>query len=63
MISCHWRIIPSFLLSISAIFTGIRSAASVISSWMVIWKPPSPTTAQVSLSGRPSAAPIAAGTP
>ena len=38
------------------------SAASVISSWLVIWKPPSPVIAQVSTSGLPSAAPIAAGT-
>ena len=62
MISCHWRIIPSFLLSRRAIFTGIRSAASVISSWLVIWNPPSPVIAQVSAPGLPSAAPIAAGT-
>ena len=61
MISCHWRIIPSFLLSKSAILTGIWSWTSVISSWTVIWKPPSPAIAQISLSGRPSAAPIAAG--
>ena len=62
MISCHCRIIPSFLLSSRAILTGIRSATRVISSWKVIWKPPSPVIAQVSRSGRPSAAPIAAGT-
>ena len=62
MISCHWRIIPSFLLSNSAILTGMRSWTRVISSWNVIWKPPSPVIAQVSRSGRPSAAPIAAGT-
>ena len=62
MISCHCRIIPSFLLSRSAIFTGIRSATRVISSWNVIWKPPSPVIAHVSRSGAPRAAPIAAGT-
>src|SRR4026209_2942075 len=60
MISCHCRIIPSFLLSKRAIFTGIRSWVSVISSWNVIWKPPSPVIAQVSRSGRPSAAPTPA---
>ena len=53
---------PSFLLSSSAIFTGIRSAARVISSWLVIWKPPSPQIAHVSADGLPRAAPIAAGT-
>ncbi len=52
---------PSFLLSNRAIFTGIRSWTRVISSWEVIWKPPSPVIAQVSRSGRPRAAPIAAG--
>src|SRR6266536_746762 len=62
MISCHWRIMPSFLLSKSAILTGMRSWTSVISSWNVIWKPPSPVIAQVSRSGRPRAAPMAAGT-
>ena len=62
MISCHWRIIPSFLLSSRAIFTGILSWTRVISSWNVIWKPPSPVIAQVSRSGPPRAAPIAAGT-
>src|SRR4029450_7280354 len=62
MISCHCRIIPSFLLSNRATLTGIRSWTSVISSWNVIWKPPSPVIAHVSRSGRPTAAPIAAGT-
>src|SRR5450759_5074239 len=51
---------PSFLLSRIAIFTGIRSAARVISSWLVIWKPPSPQIAHVSADGLPRAAPIAA---
>jgi hypothetical protein len=62
MISCHCRIIPSFLLSKIAIFTGISSWTRVISSCEVIWKPPSPTIAQTSRSGTPRAAPIAAGT-
>ena len=45
-----------------AIFTGMRSAAAVTSSWAVIWKQPSPSTAHTVASGRPTLAPIAAGT-
>jgi hypothetical protein len=36
--------------------------AQVVSSWFVIWKQPSPSIAQTSASGRPTFAPIAAGT-
>src|ERR671911_697981 len=60
MISCHWRIIPSRWLLRTAMRTGIWSCTSVASSCIVIWKPPSPTTAHVSRSGAPSAAPMAA---
>ena len=45
-----------------AILTGIRSAVAVTSSCAVIWKQPSPSTAHTMRSGRPTFAPIAAGT-
>jgi hypothetical protein len=45
-----------------AIFTGMRSLAAVTSSCAVIWKQPSPSTAQTMRSGRPTLAPMAAGT-
>ena len=45
-----------------AIFTGMCSADIVTSSWAVIWKEPSPSIAQTMRSGRPTLAPIAAGT-
>ena len=40
---------------------GIRSTVEVTSSWAVIWKQPSPSTAHTVWSGRPVLAPIAAG--
>ena len=45
-----------------AILTGMPSIAQVASSWLVIWKQPSPSIAQTAASGRPTLAPIAAGT-
>ena len=45
-----------------AILTGIRSAVAVASSWAVIWKQPSPSIAHTVRSGRPTLAPMAAGT-
>ena len=45
-----------------AILTGMRSAEAVTSSCAVIWKHPSPSIAQTVASGRPTLAPIAAGT-
>ena len=45
-----------------AIFTGMRSELAVTSSWAVIWKQPSPSTAHTILSGRPTLAPMAEGT-
>ena len=45
-----------------ATLTGMRSLDAVTSSWAVIWKQPSPSTAQTSRSGRPTLAPMAAGT-
>ena len=53
---------PRYALLRIAIFTGIRSAAAVTISCAVIWKQPSPSTAQTVLSGQPTLAPIAAGT-
>ena len=45
-----------------AILTGMPSSAQVASSWLVIWKQPSPSIAQTVVSGMPTFAPIAAGT-
>ena len=45
-----------------ATLTGIRSLAAVTSSWAVIWKQPSPSMAHTMRSGRPTLAPMAAGT-
>ena len=41
---------------------GIRSTLAVTSSCAVIWKQPSPSMAHTVRSGRPTLAPIAAGT-
>ena len=46
----------------TATLIGMPSIAQVASSWLVIWKQPSPSIAQTSASGRPTLAPIAAGT-
>ena len=53
---------PRYALFRIAIFTGMRSALAVTSSWAVIWKQPSPSTAHTMRSGLPTFAPIAAGT-
>ena len=45
-----------------ATLTGMPSMAQVASSWLVIWKHPSPSMAHTVASGRPTLAPIAAGT-
>ncbi len=45
-----------------ATLIGMPSIAQVASSWLVIWKQPSPSIAQTVLSGQPTFAPIAAGT-
>src|SRR6267143_531960 len=45
-----------------ATFTGMRSEDAVTSSWAVIWKQPSPSTAHTMRSGRPTLAPMEAGT-
>ena len=41
---------------------GMRSIDAVTSSWAVIWKQPSPSTAHTIRSGIPTLAPMAAGT-
>ena len=45
-----------------ATLIGMPSSAQVASSWFVIWKQPSPSIAHTAVSGRPTLAPIAAGT-
>ncbi len=46
----------------TATLIGMPSSAQVASSWLVIWKQPSPSMAQTQASGRPVLAPMAAGT-
>ncbi len=45
-----------------ATLMGMLFRAQVVSSWLVIWKQPSPSIAQTVRSGRPALAPMAAGT-
>jgi hypothetical protein len=53
---------PRLPLLITATFTGMPSMAQVASSWLVIWKQPSPSMAHTVVSGQPYLAPMAAGT-
>src|SRR6202008_3957311 len=53
---------PRAPLLMIAILTGMPSIAQVASSWLVIWKQPSPSMAQTVASGMPTLAPMAAGT-
>ena len=53
---------PRLPLLISATLIGMSLIVQVASSWLVIWKQPSPSIAQTVLSGAPTLAPIAAGT-
>ena len=53
---------PSDSLLMIATLIGMPSIAQVASSWLVIWKQPSPSIAHTVVSGRPTLAPIAAGT-
>ena len=53
---------PSDSLLMIATLIGMSLIAQVASSWLVIWKHPSPSTAHTTLSGMPTLAPIAAGT-
>ncbi len=46
----------------TATLIGMPSMAQVASSWLVIWKQPSPSMHQTTASGRAILAPIAAGT-
>ncbi len=57
-----WRTMPRLPLLMTATLIGIPSIAQVTSSWLVIWKQPSPSIAQTVASGRPTFAPMAAGT-
>ena len=50
------------LLTIS-ILSGSRLRATVWSSWMLVWKPPSPATSTTGRPAEPNDAPIAAGRP
>ena len=45
-----------------ATLIGMPSSAQVASSWLVIWKQPSPSIAHTTVSGLPTFAPMAAGT-
>ena len=45
-----------------ATLMGMSFRAQVASSWLVIWKQPSPSIAHTVASGRPTLAPMAAGT-
>ena len=45
-----------------ATLMGMSLMAQVASSWLVIWKHPSPSIAHTVASGRPAFAPMAAGT-
>jgi hypothetical protein len=53
---------PRLELLITATLIGMSLIAQVASSWLVIWKQPSPSIAHTVASGRPTLAPIAAGT-
>ena len=53
---------PRLPLLITATLIGMPSMAQVASSWLVIWKQPSPSIAHTTASGRATLAPIAAGT-
>ena len=53
---------PSDSLLMTATLIGILLIAQVASSWLVIWKQPSPSIAHTTLSGQPTWAPMAAGT-
>jgi hypothetical protein len=54
---------PRKLLLSTNIFSGMALAATVASSWMFIWKLPSPSISSTGRSGRANQAPIAAGKP
>ena len=46
----------------TATLIGISLIVQVASSWLVIWKQPSPSIAQTVRDGSPTFAPMAAGT-
>src|SRR5215469_15657914 len=45
---------PRLPLLMTATLIGIPSTAQVASSWLVIWKQPSPSIAHTAVSGRPT---------
>ena len=53
---------PSDSLLMTATLIGMFSIAQVASSWLVIWKQPSPSMDHTVVSGQPTLAPMAAGT-
>ena len=53
---------PSELLLMIATLIGMLLMTQVASSWLVIWKQPSPSMAQTVRSGSATLAPMAAGT-
>src|SRR6478672_1287582 len=53
---------PRLELLITATLMGMLLMTQVASSWLVIWKQPSPSMAHTVLPGMPTLAPIAAGT-
>src|SRR6478752_5362340 len=61
--SCHWRTIPSQPLLSTTWIAPMPYILAVASSCIVIWKHPSPSMLITTASGRPTLAPIAAGTP
>ena len=52
---------PSTELLMSATLIGMLLIVQVASSWLVIWKEPSPSIAHTTLSGAPTWAPMAEG--
>ena len=54
---------PRYALLRIATLIGMPSERAVVNSWAVIWKQPSPSMHQTVRSGRPTFAPMAAGTP
>ena len=53
---------PRLLLLMTATLIGMSLIVQVASSWLVIWKQPSPSTAHTVRSGWETLAPMAAGT-
>ena len=52
---------PRYLLSTTTILIGSPNRFTVASSWIFIWKPPSPEIETTFLFGLPNCTPMAAG--